>query len=147
MRQVSFHPVFARPSLGRFLDRVVTGSFPDARELDVDRTVYPVNVAEFNDRYEVTMAAPGCRKEDFSISVHQHELTIQVSRSDQHENKEGEKWVRREFSVHSSTRRFQLDDTVEGDAIEARYSDGILFVTLPKKSETKSKDLRLIDIR
>jgi heat shock protein Hsp20 len=62
-------------------------------------------------------------------------------------NESQDKYTRREFSYQSFRRTFTLPETtVDGDKINARYTDGILVITLPKKEEVKPKPPRAIEI-
>ncbi len=54
--------------------------------------------------------------------------------------------MKREFSFHAFSRSFWLPDTCEQDRIEARYTDGVLHLTVPKKEEAKPKAPRQIKI-
>lgn len=104
-----------------------------------------VNVLESQDGFKLEVAAPGYKKEDFKISVQHNVLTVSASQ----ENKTEEvkpKYARREFSFGSFKRTFNLPQTIDGEQINATYSDGILHVTLPKKEEAKPKEARLIEI-
>lgn len=92
----------------------------------------PANVQETDDSFEIFLAAPGRDKTDFSLSIADDVLTIRSARSE--ENGEG-RWLRNEYRLAAFERRFQLSSKVEADLITARYADGILQVTLPKRPE------------
>src|SRR5436190_461064 len=61
-------------------------------------TIPAINVKESNDNFEVEVAAPGMKKDDFKIELDGNMLTITSERKNEWENKEGEKYSRREFS-------------------------------------------------
>ncbi len=63
----------------------------------------------------------------------------------ENEDKE-DNYTRREFSFTSFKRAFTLPDTVDGSKIDAKYEDGILKLTLPKKQEALPKPKRMIEI-
>ena len=68
-----------------------------------------------------------------------------MERKDEHEeNDQG--YTRREFKYASFKRAFTLPETVNEDAIEAHYEQGILRFSLPKKKEALPKPKRLIEI-
>lgn len=105
-----------------------------------------VNISEDEDTFEVEVAAPGLKKEDFNINLENNLLTISGEHKDEKEEKEGKKISRREFNYTSFTRSFNLPDTVEGEKIEAKYEDGVLRLTLPKKEEAKKQPPKQIKI-
>jgi HSP20 family protein len=64
----------------------------------------------------------------------------------ENETKESENFTRREFSYQSFSRSFTLPNTVNSDKIGAKYQNGILKVSIPKKEETKPKPAKQIQI-
>ncbi|GEJ43509.1 Hsp20/alpha crystallin family protein [Chryseobacterium sp. ON_d1] len=109
-------------------------------------TVPSVNIKENADAYEVQVAAPGMDKNDFEIKLDGNLLTISSSKKDNNETK-GENFTRREFSYQSFRRSFELPkDVVDQDNIQAKYENGLLKLTIPKKEEVKQKPPRLIEI-
>ncbi len=112
------------------------------------RTTLPsVNIKELEKAFEVEVAAPGMKKEDFSITLDGNMLTIASSKEDQQEEKDG-KYTRREFSYQSFQRSFELSkDVVDDENIEARYENGVLRLTIPKKESALAQSPRLIEIQ
>ncbi len=112
------------------------------------RTTLPsVNIKELEKAFEVEVAAPGMKKEDFSITLDGNMLTISSSKEDQQEEKDG-KYTRREFSYQSFQRSFELStDVVDDENIEARYENGVLRLTIPKKESALAQSPRLIEIQ
>lgn len=109
-------------------------------------TLPAVNIKEDDDGFEVEMSAPGLEKEDFNIELNNSVLTISSEKKVENETKEGQQFTRREFSYQSFCRSFNLPDTVESEKIEARYENGILKLTIPKKEEAKPKPVKRIEI-
>jgi len=107
------------------------GNFP-ARTLNTPA----VNVTEDPDHYTVSLAAPGLKKDDFSIDIDGNMLTISSEKEEKTEEKD-EKFTRREYSYSSFSRSFNLPEDVKQDAIDARYEDGVLKLQLPRKEEAK----------
>lgn len=95
-----------------------------------------VNITETENAYLLEVAAPGRLKEDFTLNVKDNQLTIGYEVKAETEKVEP-KQIRKEFSYQSFKRAFNLDDKVNAEGIEAKYENGILKVTLPKKAETK----------
>ena len=110
-------------------------------------TIPAVNVKETPDSFMVEMAAPGMKKDDFKIELDGTMLTISSEVQNEEENKEGEKYNRKEFSYQSFYRSFQLPkEVVDADKINARYENGVLHLQIPKKEEVKQKPRRTIEI-
>jgi HSP20 family protein len=109
-------------------------------------TVPSVNIRESNDNFEVEVAAPGMQKNDFQIQLDGNTLTISSNRQ-HNEEKTEEGYTRKEFSYQSFQRSFLLPkDVVNDEGIVARYENGLLMLTIPKKEEVKQKPPRLIEI-
>ncbi|GAB2811196.1 Hsp20/alpha crystallin family protein [Ferruginibacter profundus] len=114
---------------------------------DTNTTIPAVNIKETAESYEVEVAAPGMTKKDFKVELDGNSLTISSERSNQKEEKDGERYFRKEFSYQSFQRTFNLQkDVVDVDKIEARYDNGLLHLVIPKKEEVKQKPPRLIQI-
>ena len=97
----------------------------------------PVNISELNDAYQLQLSAAGYDKADFIVNLDRNILTISAEKKT--ENKaENEKQIRKEFSTKSFKRSFTVDDKIEAGNITAKYDNGILYVTLPKKEEVKA---------
>lgn len=111
-----------------------------------DTTLPSVNIKESSDAFEVELAAPGLEKKDFNIELNNDILTISSERKIENETKEGQQFARREFSYQSFSRSFTLPNTVDNDKIKAKYENGILRVSIPKKEEAKPKPVKQIDI-
>jgi HSP20 family protein len=96
----------------------------------------PVNIIENEEGYHLEIAAPGRNKEAFKVKVENNQLAISYEDKKETETKEL-KQVRREFTVSSFQRSFNLNDKVNAEGIQAKYEDGILKVFVPKKEEAK----------
>ena len=95
-----------------------------------------VNIKETETAYQIEVAAPGVKKENFSLSVNQNLLTL-TFKNEQNTEESKDAYVRKEFSFQSFERSFRLPKTVNVEAIKATYTDGILTVELPKMEEPK----------
>lgn len=100
-----------------------------------------VNIKETGNTYELEVVAPGMTKEDFHVELDNNVLLISAQKESQNEEKDEDgKYTRKEFNYQSFKRSFTLPDSmVEGDKISAKYSDGILHITVPKTEEAKVK--------
>jgi HSP20 family protein len=113
----------------------------------VSNTLPAVNVKENADNFSLELAAPGLKKEDFKIKLENDLLTI--SRAHEEKNEETDEkgnYTRREFFYSAFSRSFRLPETVDGEKIDAKYIDGVLHLTLPKKEEAVEKGPREIAI-
>ena len=110
-------------------------------------TIPAVNIKETKDTFDVEVAAPGMKKEDFKVELDGNMLTISSEKTNETNEKDGERYSRREFSYQSFQRTFQLPkDSVDADKIEARYEHGLLHLIIPKKEEAKQRPPRMIQI-
>lgn len=101
-------------------------------------TGIPVNMKETEKSYEVELVAPGLKKENFRLSINGDLLTINCHQEhEQNQQPADGNWIRREYHKHTFTQNFSLDESVDRNNIAARYSDGVLYITLPKKADAQ----------
>jgi HSP20 family protein len=116
----------------RFFDSDLLDLGSDFYNWNFPKQVPSVNITENTGDYLVEMAAPGLEKNDFKIEVDNHTMTISAEKED--ESKEKTKaYTRKEYSYSSFSRSFQLPENVVGDKVSAKYENGVLLVTVPKK--------------
>lgn len=110
-------------------------------------TVPSVNIKESEDHFNLELSIPGFKKDDINIEVNENILTISstVETTSEDTDEKGN-YTRKEFSRTSFKRSFKLPKTINEDAINANYEDGILTLALPKKEEALPKPKRLIEI-
>lgn len=110
-------------------------------------TLPAVNIRETPENFIVEMAAPGMKKEDFKIELNNNVLMISSEHQHEDEEKEDEGYTRKEFSYQSFQRSFQLSrEAVDAENIHAKYENGVLHLTIPKREEIKQKPSRLINV-
>lgn len=111
-------------------------------------TLPSVNVKETENEFEIELAVPGMRKEDFKIELDKHVLTISYEQGQEKEEKiDDGKYTRREFNYSSFSRSFTLPaDVVESDKIVAGYKDGILQIKVPKRIGSKPQSVKSIAV-
>jgi HSP20 family protein len=139
------------PSIPSLLNDLFTDDWVDsslANWRSSGATLPAVNVRETNDDFKIEVAAPGMKREDFKVELDNNVLTISSQREDNREEKDRNgSYTRREFSYQSFQRSFTLpEEKVMGDKIAARYADGILHITVPKKEEAKVKPAKQIAV-
>ena len=89
------------------------------------------DVAETEKSFEIQLAVPGMKKEDFKLEVNENQLTISGERKFNDERKEKD-FRLIESRYGSFSRSFRVPENVDASKINARYVNGILEVTLPK---------------
>ena len=113
---------------------------------NLNSTVPAVNIKDNEKEFELELAVPGRKKEDFNIEVDNDVLTISSEKKHEEEVKE-ENYTRREFGFSSFKRSFTLPETINTDKIKADYSEGLLKFVLPKKEEALPRPKRLIELK
>ena len=97
-----------------------------------------VNVAETETEFQIELAAPGLKKENFKINIEKDQLSISAGLQEGTlEIPATKKYNRKEFNYNSFTRIFTLPDSADLTNINAEYTDGILFIKVSKKEEAK----------
>jgi len=91
--------------------------------------------------YKVHAEIPGVKKEDIHVSIEGNQVSIGAEVKNEKEVKEGEKLLRSERYYGSVSRAFSLALDVEEGAAQAKYTDGVLELTLPKKVVASAKKL------
>ena len=109
-------------------------------------TLPAVNIYETNDQFKIEVAAPGMKRENFNIELDNYVLRISAELKDEVKN-DTDQFTRREFYYGSFERSFALpENKIDGEHIEAKYNDGILYITVPKREDAKVKPARQISI-
>lgn len=106
-------------------------------EREFEQTLPSVNIRENGKEFNIELAAPGFNRNDFKVNVEENVLTISAERKEE-KKEENERFTRKEFSYNTFSRSFTLPQTVNGEKIDAKYTDGILRLCIPKKEEAKT---------
>ena len=106
-----------------------------------------LGVKETEDSFEIDIDLPGFKKENVTARLENGYLTIQASKGldKDKEDKEG-KYIRRERYAGSCSRSFYIGEGVTQDEIRARFEDGILRLTVPKKDKKQVEENKYISI-
>ena len=110
------------------------------------RSMPSVNIKETEKSYELEMAAPGYKKNDFNISIDNNMLTVSAERKQEQEQTE-DHYTRREFGYESFSRSFNLPSNTSEEDINARYEEGILKLSINKKDSGNSKSKKAITVK
>ena len=90
-----------------------------------------VNVIENEKSFEIEVAVPGMKKDDFKVEVKDGMLSIFAETKDE-KKEEAKNYTRKEFSCTSFSRLFTLPENVKDGEIDAEYKNGVLNIILPK---------------
>lgn len=138
------------PSVPSFFDNFFSRDLMDwtnSNFAGMDSTLPAVNIKESGDDYLIEVAAPGLSKDDFKINLDNDRLTISSEKKEESKSEEKDKYTQREFRYQAFQRTFHLPgNTVDSEKIAAKYNDGILCVTIPKREEVKPKPAKQIKI-
>ncbi len=105
-----------------------------------------VNITENKDEYKVALAVPGMKKDDFKIDVDGNMLTISSEKEENKEEKD-KKFTRKEYNYASFSRSFTLPEEINKEKIEAKYEEGVLKLSLPRKEEAKKNIAKHIAVK
>tara|TARA_X000000368_G_scaffold393382_1_gene359042 strand:- start:332 stop:754 length:423 start_codon:yes stop_codon:yes gene_type:complete len=108
-----------------------------------NHSIPSVNSVENNESFEIDLAVPGMKKDDFTIELNDKVLVISSENTNSVEN---DNMRLNEFNYSSFQRSFRVPESVELDKIKANYKNGILKIKLPKKKDSITKPNRVIDI-
>lgn len=102
-----------------------------------------VDLTESNGDYKVKAEIPGVRKEDIQIDIDDNKVSISAEVKKESEEKKDDRVIRAERQYGYASRSFWLDKAVDQSKAIAKYENGVLELTLPKKAETSSKRLKI----
>ena len=103
------------------------------------------NIKEDENNYQIELAVPGYKKEDFNIEAENGVVTIKAQHKMEDEQKE-ENYTRKEFSYQSFQKSFTLPEGIKEDDIKAKYKDGILNLEIAKSEIHKRIEPKRIAI-
>lgn len=102
-----------------------------------------MDVKENENAYTVHADIPGVKKEDIQVSIEGNEVSISAETRSEKDVKDGDKMLRSERYVGKVSRTFSLTHEVDEAQAQAKYTDGVLELTLPKKATTAAKKLTI----
>lgn len=130
VRQDPFDDLFR----GFFVRPVEMGGVAEAPNIKVD-------VKEQDKAFMVHAEMPGIKKEDIHVTIDGPVVSISAERRQEKEVKESERVLRSERHFGKVSRSFQLGLDIDENAASAKFNDGVLELTLPKKASAKVKKL------
>ena len=107
---------------------------------------YPkCNMLELDDKFIIELAVAGLTKEDLSVNLEENKLVVTGEKKSKYENA---RYHVKELSDRSFRRYITLPSTVDRDAIDSKFENGVLEIVLPKKPEEKKQDsVRAVTIK
>lgn len=102
-----------------------------------------VDVKEDEKSYLVHAEVPGVKKEDIHVSIDGNQVSISAEIKREKEDKQGEKLLRSERYYGKVARAFTLAQDVDQEGASAKYENGILELTLPKRTTQSQKRLTI----
>ena len=102
-----------------------------------------VDVAEKNGAFTVTAELPGVKKEDIQITIDGPQVTLAAEVKREKEASQDERVLHAERVYGKVTRSFTLPQEVDEAKAEAKFRDGVLELTLPKKAAAQRKQVTI----
>jgi len=102
-----------------------------------------IDVTENEGGYVVRAEIPGVKKDDINVGIDGNQVEISAEVKKEQVVKEGEKVLRSERYCGKVYRAFALGQDIDESATQARYADGILELTLPKKASAAAKRITI----
>jgi HSP20 family protein len=111
--------------------------------IDGDAPTMRLDVSESDKAYTVRADVPGVKKEDIKVDIEGNRVSITAEVRRDSEQKEGDKVVRHERYEGQQYRSFTLPHALDDATAAAKYDNGVLHLTLPKKTPSGSHKLRI----
>jgi len=131
---VAFDPFRSMDELFYMPRMPVFRTLPSEPEMKMD-------LSEDDKTYYLKAEIPGVKKEDIHVSIDGNEVSVSAEMKKEKEEKKGETVLRTERYYGRWSRSFTLGVPVDEVKAEAKYTDGVLMLTLPKKVGTAVKEL------
>ena len=100
-----------------------------------------MDVAETEGAYQLAIELPGASKDAIQVSVYENSVTVSAETPEP--KAEEQQWLVRERSYGKFSRNLMLPEAVDEDASQARFADGVLYLTLQKKRASQVKRLAI----
>lgn len=102
-----------------------------------------LDLSEDDKNFFVKAEIPGVNKDDIKVSVDGNQVSVSAEVRKEKEEKQGARLIRSERYYGSISRSFTLDENVDQSAAQAKYENGVLQLTLPKKHNGQSHVLKI----
>jgi len=123
------------------LDDLFKGFMLRPVRLEAEVPQIKMDVKERNGNYIVRAEIPGVKKEDIKVDIEGDTVSISAEVKKEQEEKEDDRVIRSERYYGNVYRSFSLGQDVDEKSANAKYADGVLELTLPKKAGSKSRQI------
>lgn len=103
------------------------------------------DIKEIDDGYEIEVDLPGYNKEDIQLEIDNGYLTVTAKKDEEDEEKK-KKYIHKERYIGECSRSFFVGKDVKEEDIKAKFKNGTLKLTVPKKDETAKSEKKNIPI-
>ncbi len=137
-------PIYTSPTTG--LDALIANFFHDTNDSH-DAAGIKIDVSENEKNYWVSATLPGAKKDEIQLAIEKNTVTIgveikQEATAHPSEN-EGAQRLHRERFYGKTSRTFKLAQEIDEAKVDAKYVDGVLTLTLPKKAPEAAKRITI----
>jgi len=127
------------------ITRIFESAFPHFRSAEAEIQNYwspAVDIYEDKESYILWIDLPGVEKDDINLKVEENSLIIKGERKSPADT-EKQNYLKAERQMGNFYRSFTLPRHIDIEAIQAKYDNGVLQLKIPKKSEVKSKEIKI----
>ncbi len=114
---------------------------PNPERRAPEQAQFRMDVSENDKEYQVLAELPGVKKQDISITINGNEVAVSAEVKHEKVVKNDETVLRAERYYGKIQRAFTLGQEVDEATAQAKYNDGVLELTLPKKAVAAAKRL------
>ena len=137
-----FNPSLAA-ELWNTMDNDFVDFFPAVTKGSKMGFVPSVDVMETKENYILDMDLPGLTEKDVEINLKNRMLSISSKKEEKKEDKKEGDWLIKERRSSSFTRKFTLPDDIDADKVNATFTNGVLKITIPRKTEEVAKKIAI----
>jgi len=151
-REMEFNRDNLLNTFDRFFDEAFRGQFPDVyKNFGIEpfgKAAYPkVNVLSFDDKVQIEAEIAGYSREDISIQIEDDVLSIVGKTVQQGEQSDKSVYLLRELKRSSFSRSFRLTEHLDPNKVDAVFNNGLLYITIPRKVQTKENKTKTVVIK
>ncbi|CEG57330.1 Hsp20/alpha crystallin family protein [Legionella fallonii] len=136
----NYFPIYK--DFGSLIDNFLSSQTDDLTFSDSGKWAPAVDIKEEKNQFLVIADLPGVEKENIHISLENNILTLHGSRSEEKRTTQ-EGYSRVERTLGQFHRQFTLPQTADGNKVSAKYKNGILEITIPKKEQAVEKRIEI----
>ncbi len=145
MNYLSFDPYREFNALQERLNRALRagGRRERGEEMSLGAWIPPVDIEEDKEKLVLTAELPGFKEDQIQIQMEGGVLTLRGERKFEEERKNSKNFHRVERAYGQFVRSFTLPNNVDRENVQARFSDGLLQIEMPKREEAKPRQIRI----